>query len=73
MRLVQLEPLGGAPEVMTDIFAKNVLRAPKIGKTVARLAQGLTSALIGTRLGKKLSDTTAKSFPSGYFLVAEKP
>ena len=73
MRLVQLEPLGGAPEVMTDIFAKNVLRVPKIGKTVAILVQRLTSAFIGTRLGKKLSDFTAESFPSGYFLVAEKP
>src|SRR5262249_6078777 len=73
MRLIQLDALGGAPEIMTDIFAKNVLRVPLVGKALALLAQACTSAFIGTRLGRKVSAATGESFPFGYFLVAEKP
>jgi SAM-dependent methyltransferase len=72
MRLVQLEPLGGALEVMTDIFSKNALRLPRIGKTVAIVAQGLASAFIRTSFGKRVSGATAESCPTGYSLVAEK-
>jgi len=73
LRLVLLEPIGGAPEVIADIFAKNVLRLPTWGRSLALAAQWVTSGFVRTKLGKKVSDATARSFPFGYFLIAEKP
>ena len=32
LNLILLEPLGGAPEVMADIFAKNISLLPKLGR-----------------------------------------
>lgn len=73
LRLIKLDAIGGAPEIMCDIFAKTVLRVPRIGRPVAMIAQWLTSAFIRTKLGKKISETTREAFPFGYFLVAAKP
>ena len=73
LRLIQLESIGGAPEVMSDIFAKNILRLPKLGRSLALVAQRLTLSFIRTKFGKKVSEATSSSFPLGYFLVAEKP
>lgn len=73
LRLVQLEPTGGAPEIMTDIFAKNILRLPKVGRSLALIAQWVTLRFIRTKLGKRISVATSSNFPLGYFLVAEKP
>jgi len=73
LRLIQLEPIGGAPEVMADIFAKNILRLPRLGCSLALVAQWFMLGFIRTKLGRKMSDATNRSFPFGYFLVAEKP
>ena len=73
LRLIQLEPIGGAPEIMADIFAKNILRLPKLGRALALFVQWFTLKFIHTKYGKKVSDKTSRSFPLGYFLIAEKP
>ena len=73
LRLIQLTPLGGAPEIMADIFAKNILRLPKLGRSLAFIAQWFTLRFIRTKLGKRISVATSSNFPLGYFLVAEKP
>ncbi len=73
LRLIQLEPIGGAPEVMADIFAKNILRLPKLGHPLALVAQWFTLGFIRTKFGKKVSEATSSSFPLGYFLIAAKP
>jgi SAM-dependent methyltransferase len=83
LRLIQLEPIGGAPEVMADLFAKNILRlpklggsfalVPKLGRSLALVAQWFMLGFIRTKFGKKVSETTSKFFPFGYFLIAEKP
>jgi 2-polyprenyl-3-methyl-5-hydroxy-6-metoxy-1,4-benzoquinol methylase len=73
LRVIQLQRIGGAPEVITDIFAKTILRVPKVGQLLALLAQWVTSVFIRTSLGKKVSQATSPTFPLGYFLVAEKP
>lgn len=73
LRLLQLNSIGGAPEIMTDIFAKNVLRVPKIGHSLAIFAQWLTLSFIRTKFGKKVSEATKNEFPFIYFLIAEKP
>ena len=73
LKLIQLEAVGGAPEIMTDIFAKNILRLPKVGRSLAAISQWLTLHFVRTKLGKKISAATSRNFPLGYFLVAEKP
>ena len=73
LKLIQLDSIGGAPEIMTDIFAKNILRLPKLGRSLALIAQWVTLRFIRTKLGKRISVATSSNFPLGYFLVAEKP
>ena len=72
LSVVQLESMGGTPEVMADIFSKNILHLPLIGPPLAAFTQWLAGGFIRTWLGKKLSDATRTMFPFGYFLVAEK-
>ncbi|MBN1765151.1 MAG: class I SAM-dependent methyltransferase [Sedimentisphaerales bacterium] len=73
LRVVQLKPIGGALEVMVDIFANNINRLPKLGRLLSRFAQWFTLRFKRTRYGKKLLEATSDKFPLGYFLVAEKP
>jgi SAM-dependent methyltransferase len=73
LRLIKLQPIGGAPEVMADIFAKNILRLPKLGRSLALAAQWLMLGFIRTKFGKKVSEATSSSFPLAYCLIAEKP
>jgi SAM-dependent methyltransferase len=70
--LVLLEPIGGAPEVMADIFAKHVLHVPLVGRAIASFTQWLTLRFVGSSLGRKLSRKSARKFPFGYVLVAQK-
>lgn len=73
MRLIELTPIGGAPEIIADMFAKNVMRLPKLGSAAARFAQWCAWNFTRTGFGKKISDATSRAFPFGYFLIAEKP
>lgn len=72
LKIIQLRPVGGAPEIMADIFAKNILRIPKIGRLLSIFVQWITFSLIKTTIGKKISKATMDSFPIGYFLIAQK-
>lgn len=72
MKVIKLECMGGAPEIMTDIFAKSISRVPKIGRFLAALAQWVTLSLLKTTIGKKVSRATMHVFPFGYFLIAQK-
>ncbi|MCB1706409.1 MAG: class I SAM-dependent methyltransferase [Halioglobus sp.] len=73
LRLVNIRPIGGAPEIMADIFAKNILGLPLLGHAIAVFCQWLTARFVETRVGEKISGRTSHSFPLGYFLIAEKP
>ena len=73
LRLIQLEPIGGAPEIMADIFAKNILLLPMLGRSLALVVQWFTLCFLRTKFGKKVSEATSSTFPLGYFLIAEKP
>ena len=66
------QPTGGSPEILADIVAKHLSQVPVFGKPTAMFAQWLTSVLVRTPPGRKLSKSTAQSFPLSYFLVAEK-
>jgi SAM-dependent methyltransferase len=72
MRIVELTPIGGAPEILADIFAKTLRRVPKIGGALARSIQSATLAAIHTSFGRRISSATAREFPFGYFMIAEK-
>lgn len=72
LRLVELEATGGSPELMTDVLAKHLVHLPLVGKPLAAFVQWLTLRFVRTGLGRKLSAKTARQFPFGYFLVAQK-
>lgn len=72
LQLLSLYPIGGAPEVVADVLAKNVARIPGVGVSTAALIQWVTLKMVRSRWGKRLSSGTADKFPFGYFLVAEK-
>jgi len=67
-----LEPLGGSPEVLSDIIGKHLQQIPVIGGSCAAVLYYMTAAILRTRPGRKLSARTAKRFPLGYFLVGER-
>ncbi len=70
--VVKLEPLGGVPEILTDILSKILVGVPIIGKITAKAMQTSTGLFIKSGLGKKISRKTAKKFPFGYVLIAKK-
>jgi SAM-dependent methyltransferase len=72
LSLVQLEPLGGSPEVLADLMAKMVHRMPLIGRGLAMAVQSTTGFFVGTGVGRKVSRRSGRTFPIGYFLVAAK-
>ncbi len=72
LKILKLYPIGGVPEIMTDILAKNIIAVPVIGSTLSRFIQWSTALFIRTSIGNKISSITAKRFPLGYFLVAKK-
>jgi SAM-dependent methyltransferase len=72
MNVLVLESLGGAPEVVTDIVAKNLRHLPLVGPAAAGFAQACAEVFRRTKLGQRISEKTSRSFPYGYFLVARK-
>lgn len=69
--VVELQPLGGAPEVIADISAK-LLARNRLGRRVAVLMQSLCLRLRPLpRKGGKSSKTNRR-FPLGYAMVAER-
>lgn len=73
LKIIVLKSYGGAPEIITDIIAKNLRRLPRIvGRPLAIYLQQFTLFFINTKFGKKVSEATSETFPLGYFLIAEK-
>lgn len=70
--ILVLESIGGAPEILADVTAKNVQGLPLVGATLARLGQFLTAVFVRTPPGRNLSLRTRRLFPLGYFTVARK-
>lgn len=73
LRLVKLEPTGGAPEVLIDIVAKVILVVPAVGRPISRAIQAMASGVGRTGLGRRVTRATNRRFPLGYFLIAERP
>jgi len=69
--VVELDILGGAPEVITDIAAK-LLAGRRLGRNLALALQFLCLGLRHLPGGGNLSKRTAQRFPLGYAMVAER-
>lgn len=68
--IVELNPYGGAPEVLLDIVSKLLLfRHPRL----AALFVYLSRLLLRRAWVGRLSESTRSLFPLGYCLVARKP
>jgi SAM-dependent methyltransferase len=72
LKVISIEPIGGAPEIMVDIFAKNMLRVPLFGKPAAMIAQFGVAKLRAIKDYLRSPSSSQYSFPFGYFLIAEK-
>ena len=67
-----LKPIGGAPVVLTDIFSRIVVKIFIIGPLSVKFIQYFNKLFLKTKLGMKVSKSTAKNFPLGYFIAARK-
>jgi SAM-dependent methyltransferase len=72
-RTVLIEPIGGVPEILADILAKNLRRVKIVGRPGAIAVQRACQLFLRTGLGRKVSRGTADQFPLGYFMVATRP
>jgi hypothetical protein len=68
LKVLYLEPYGGAPEVVIDIVSKLVVYSRRRTKYWAAIA----GAYMNSAVGQRLSANTRLEFPLGYCLVAEK-
>jgi len=71
LRVLELEPLGGAPEVVADLVGKHVQQVPVLGAPLARTLQRAVVAATRPRLVRRALSLSRQRFPLGYFLVAE--
>lgn len=65
LEILVLKPTGGAPEILADILAKNLEGKTRLGKYGAVLVQFLCRRFIDTRMGERVSASTAQRFPLG--------
>lgn len=72
LTVVEISALGGAPEILADVMAKNLMRAAAPGRAAASFLQRLCWAVGRTRLGAKISRSSADGFPFAYAMIAQK-
>jgi SAM-dependent methyltransferase len=73
LTLVTLQPLGGVFDVLADLAAKLLDKLPLVGAPLAVGLQAVAGAFGRTRFGARVAQVSARHFPLGYFLVAERP
>ena len=76
LRLLEIESIGGVPEILADMIAKSAneyFPFKPVGAKMASFSQWAAAGFIRTPLGRKFSKATRQSFPFGICLVAEKP
>ena len=72
LTITLLEPMGGVPEIMADMFAKSVRRFKRLGAPLGLFAQWSAGTFTKTRVGRRISQRTSRHFPIGYFVVATR-
>jgi SAM-dependent methyltransferase len=73
LRLLLLEGLGGAPEVLADVVGKHLSQVPLLGGAASRWLQRGTWAMAKLPPLSRALEPSRQRFPMAYFLVAEKP
>lgn len=72
LSVLELESLGGLPEVLTDIIAKKFAQFPLIGNFMSDLIQRTCRFFNNTNYGKRVVKNSSVAYPLGYFMVVEK-
>lgn len=72
LSLVTLRPLGGVVDVQADLLAKLLAKVPFVGAPLALAVQALAYALGRTAAGARMASVSARHFPLGYFLIAQR-
>lgn len=72
LQVFYLEAGGGVPEILSDIFSKNVIIVPYIGKYLCLMFQFWAKLALKLPFVQKVSEKTGYRFPFAYFLIAEK-
>jgi SAM-dependent methyltransferase len=73
LRVLKIEEYGGAPEIIVDVMYKtyDFLNLPA-RKFVLRMSNRISSFMLSSKIARKISRMTAKHFPLGYVVVAQK-
>lgn len=71
-RLLELNPYGGAPEVITDILAKSIIPWFRYGCHFSIILQNMMEKISKTNAIRKISEATQHKFPLMYFILAQK-
>lgn len=72
LEVLDISPMGGVPEILTDIISKLLQQLPLFGRVLAALVQSTGAWLTKCGPGRRISARTAERFPLGYTLVAVK-
>ena len=72
LEILDISPMGGVPEILTDITSKLLQHLPLVGQGLAALVQATGAWLTKFGPGRYVSARTAERFPLGYTLVAVK-
>ncbi|MCK0173778.1 class I SAM-dependent methyltransferase [Mycolicibacterium sp. F2034L] len=74
LEVKELDAIGGAPEVLSDLLAKQLVQVPAFGGFIAAVIQWAANVFTSrSKVGRFLSEKTAATCPLGYALVAAKP
>jgi SAM-dependent methyltransferase len=72
LEVIDISPMGGVPEILTDIVSKLLVQLPLFGRVLAASVQSAGAWLTKFAPGRNLSARTAERFPLGYTLIAVK-
>ena len=72
LQVLELIPLGGSIEVITDLLAKHLVLIPGLGQPLALALQALVLRWSQSRAGKRAIGKTARYIPLGYLMVAQR-
>jgi SAM-dependent methyltransferase len=73
LELLHLSACGGIIDILVDLIAKGVSKAPFVGPPLAILAQAGAHLIGRTRLGARVAEGSSRHFPFGYFMIARCP
>jgi SAM-dependent methyltransferase len=69
---ILIKEIGGTPEIVVDIIAKSIVRFDPIGRWMAIALQALWQRLAALPPARSVSKRSAKHFPLGYFMIAQR-